>query len=242
MYQRQSLLLAAIAVIGFHVSAVAQNAAPGTPACAQVRSGAVATKLTSSAEPGFPTEAAWERAHPVVFCSDWQGKNTDAQRATEVRLLWSPETLWVRFASRYRELYLYPESNQRLYRLWDRDVAEMFIQPPGDAGSHRYKEFEVSPNGNWLDLDVVSGRDTNLNCDVKTRATALARTKMWTAELAIPLKCLTANFDPNSTWRVNFFRAEGKDPARFYSSWHATNTPAPNFHVPEVFGELRFKQ
>jgi alpha-galactosidase len=63
---------------------------------------------------------------------------------------------------------------------------------------------------------------------------------VWVAELAIPLKALTDNFDPNAVWRVNFFRVEGPEPRRFYSAWRATHTPEPNFHVPAAFGKLRF--
>ena len=63
---------------------------------------------------------------------------------------------------------------------------------------------------------------------------------LWSAELAIPMRALTAQFDPATEWRVNFFRVEGPREPRFYSAWRATNTPAPNFHVPEAFGKLRF--
>jgi alpha-galactosidase len=41
-------------------------------------------------------------------------------------------------------------------------------------------------------------------------------------------------------WRVNFFRVEGAAEPRFYSAWRPTNTPKPNFHVPEAFGALVF--
>ena len=46
---------------------------------------------------------------------------------------------------------------------------------------------------------------------------------------------------PAAEWRVNFFRVEGAREPRFYSAWRATNTPQPNFHVPEAFGKLRFQ-
>jgi alpha-galactosidase len=39
---------------------------------------------------------------------------------------------------------------------------------------------------------------------------------------------------------VNFFRCEGADPLRYYGAWQPTGTPQPNFHVPAVFGTLRF--
>ncbi len=77
-------------------------------------------------------------------------------------------------------------------------------------------------------------------CDLKSRATLDQKAGRWVADLAIPMTCLTREFDPREVWRVNFFRVEGAEPDRFYSAWRPTRTPQPNFHVPEMFGELFF--
>ena len=53
----------------------------------------------------------WQRARPIIFCSDWQGNNPDEQRETGVRVLWSWQTLYLRFECRYRELYLFEDSD-----------------------------------------------------------------------------------------------------------------------------------
>lgn len=105
-----------------------------------------------------PLAAEWNRANPISFCSDWQGKNPDAARDTEVRALWSRLALYLRFECRYRELHTFQDSapNGRRDHLWDRDVAEAFLQPdPSQEGF--YKEFEISPNGMWIDLDIFPG-------------------------------------------------------------------------------------
>ena len=103
--------------------------------------------------------AEWQKAQPVVFCSDWQGKNPDEQRETQVRVLWSSQTLYLRFECRYRDLYVFDDSdpNGRRDHLWDRDVAEAFLQPD-PSRERNYREFEVSPNGMWIDLDIFPGR------------------------------------------------------------------------------------
>ena len=50
---------------------------------------AIATKLSGPVEGGaYPSAEAWEAARPIRFLNDWQGKNADPQRATEVRLLY----------------------------------------------------------------------------------------------------------------------------------------------------------
>jgi alpha-galactosidase len=66
--------------------------------------------------------------------------------------------------------------------------------------------------------------------------------KTWVAELALPMKCLIERFDPEVSWKVNFYRVEGAAEPRFYSAWEPTRTAAPDFHVPEAFGELVFAQ
>jgi alpha-galactosidase len=185
----------------------------------------------------------WMKAPPATFCADWQGKNPDPKRETEVRLLWTPATLYVRFACRYRELCVFEDSepNGRRDHLWDRDVAEVFLQPD-PAHSRHYKEFEVSPNGMWIDLDISPAGLSDLKSGIRSSAWLDAGQGAWAAELAIPMKSLTGNFDPAAVWRANFYRVEGPQEPRFYSAWQPTHTPQPDFHVPHAFGKLRFAE
>jgi len=203
---------------------------------------AVASRLTEPCDAeGFPMPASWEHAAPLRFSTDWQGKNAGAGRETEVRLLWTLEVLFLRFRARYRTITVFAdaEANGRRDKLWDRDVAEAFLQPES-ANLRRYKEFEVSPNGFWIDLDIAPGEKHDLKSGLKRRVVLNEAEKIWTAELAIPMKCLLAKFDPALAWRVNFYRVEGAMEPRFYSAWKPTGTEVPNFHVPEAFGELVF--
>jgi cellulose/xylan binding protein with CBM9 domain len=184
----------------------------------------------------------WESAAPIAFCADWQGQNPDPGRQTEVKALWSDKTLYLRFQCHYRELNTFTDSdaNGRRDHLWDKDVAEAFLQP--DPSRQRYyKEFEVAPNGMWIDLDISPGPLQDLKSGLLRSVSLDEKTHRWNAELAIPLSALTAQFDPQKVWRANFYRVEGKDEPRSYMAWQPTNTPQPNFHVPPAFGTLRFQ-
>ena len=183
----------------------------------------------------------WRQAQPVTFCHDWRGQNPAPDRQTEVRVLWSPQTLFLRFECRYRELYLFPDSdpNGRRNQLWDRDVAEAFLQPDPSRPAE-YKEFEVSPNGFWIDLDISPGQKPDLKSGMQRSVVLDEKTHTWTAELAIPMKALTSQFDPAAVWKVNFYRVEGKVEPRGYYAWQPTRTAQPNFHVPSAFGRMRF--
>jgi len=123
--------------------------------------------------------------------------------------------------------------------LWNRDVAEAFLQP--DPSRERYyKEFEVSPNGMWIDLDIFPGGRADLKSGMQRSVVLDKQSRTWTAELSIPLKALTSRFDSSAVWRVNFFRCEGTKEPRQYLAWRATHSPEPNFHVPSAFGKMRF--
>lgn len=192
---------------------------------------------------GFPAPSDWEAAPALRFQADWRGKNPDGARETEVRLLWSPETLYLKFVAKYRAITVFQDSepNGRRDQLWDRDVAEAFLQPPGLAQGC-YKEFEISPNGLWIDLDIGPGQKRDLKSALRHSATIDETAKTWRAELAIPMKSLVPDFDPSAEWRANFYRVEGAAEPRFYSAWRPTMTTEPNFHVPETFGRLIFAQ
>jgi alpha-galactosidase len=120
-------------------------------------------------------------------------------------------------------------------------VAEAFLQPD-PSRPHYYRELEVSPNGMWVDLDIFPEGRRDLGSGLERSVWLDREHHVWAAELAIPMKALTAKFDATAEWRVNFFRVEGAREPRFYSAWRATNTPQPNFHVPPAFGKLHFQR
>ena len=132
-----------------------------------------------------------------------------------------------------------PQPNGRRDHLWDRDVAEAFLQPNPSQLGH-YLEFEVSPNGMWIDLDIFPGGRADLESGLERSVMLDESGRTWTAEMAIPMRALEAQFDPRASWRANFYRVEGSKEPRAYLAWQATRTAQPNFHVPRAFGKLRF--
>lgn len=219
---------------------MAQEKTPCSPATGTVSAVRIAHEIPLDAR--HPV-SEWAQADPVTFCADWRGRNPDPMRQTEVRLLWTPATLYLRFVCRYREIFVFDDSdpNGRRDQLWDRDVAEAFLQPDPSNALY-YREFEVSPNGLWIDLDIFPGGLSDLKSGLTRSVWLDTEHHTWSAELAIPIKALAENFDPAKVWRANFYRVEGKREQRFYSAWQSTKTPQPDFHVPDVFGTLRFAE
>ena len=184
----------------------------------------------------------WTLSEPISFCTDWQDKNPDPELNTEVRALWTASNLYLRFECRFRRLYVFEDSdpNGRRDHLWDRDVAEAFLQPEPSPERY-YKEFEVAPNGMWIDLDISPSGLADLKSGLTRSVHVDEAEHVWVAELKFPFKSLVKDFDPGRLWRANFYRVEGPTEPRQYLAWRPTLTSEPNFHVPQAFGTLRFR-
>ncbi len=74
---------------------------------------------------------------------------------TEIRSRWTKDNLYLLFICPYEELYLKPspDTANETNKLWNWDVAEAFIGSDFQNIKH-YKEFELSPQGEWIDLDI----------------------------------------------------------------------------------------
>jgi hypothetical protein len=80
-----------------------------------------------------------------------------------VRSRWTFYNLYLLFTCAYdanEPLNLKPDPDleKETNELWNWDVVEVFLG--ADANNiRRYKEFEISPQGEWVDLDVGHRRD-----------------------------------------------------------------------------------
>src|SRR5205823_3649624 len=190
-----------------------------------------------------PTASFWSAARPAYLEKDVQGKVITGFR-TEVRTRWTKDNLYFLFMCPYDELYLKPSPNTKkeTYELWNWDVAEVFISSNFDD-IKRYQEFEVSPQGEWIDLDIdlhkphhEVGWTWNSGFEMKARIDAANH--RWFAVMRIPLTAID-KLSPaaGNTFRMNLFLSEGPASNHHEVTWQP---PMSNtFHVPEVFGVLK---
>jgi hypothetical protein len=100
-----------------------------------------------------PQRAEWRGAPRVVAAVDRSGAVVPGP-PTEIRSRWTKEYLYLLYICPYDELNLKPNpTSLETPQLWNWDVAEAFI---GSDFEHigRYKEFQVSPQGEWVDLAI----------------------------------------------------------------------------------------
>jgi len=188
--------------------------------------------------------AAWSNVKPAFIHRYWSGAAAPPSRHAEARIVWSAEALTLRFVCNQTEPSLIntnPRLDKKTIGLWERDVCEFFVAPDA-AQPNRYLEFEVAPTGEWLDLaiELIDGaRHTNWEFPSGMKAAARVDGEQIMLGMQLPWSESLAQPQVGDVWRANLFRCVGVGEER-YLAWQPTETPEPNFHVPEAFGRLEF--
>jgi hypothetical protein len=188
----------------------------------------------------------WRLAPVIVADHSAKGTLTPGHR-TEIRSRWSAENLYFLFVCPYEELYLLsdPRTDRETNKLWDHDVVEVFIGSDLDH-TWLYREFQVSPQGEWVDLDIdrqnpkpAGGWLWNSGFTVKAQIDK--DKKIWYAAMKIPFKSITTKAPkPGMQFKVDYFRLQGPPPDRKAIAWRPTS-PTGNHHMPDKFGFLKLE-
>jgi hypothetical protein len=188
----------------------------------------------------------WKQAEPAKFDQDASGKSHYPEIATGVACLWTESYIYFGFSGRYESLNVYEgeDAKAERWKLWERDVVEVFLNPQPERVNHYY-EFEVAPNNQWIDLEIDKTKepfnDASWNSGFAHATRIDAKNHIWTAEMRIPLSSMNvAAIHPGMEWRANFFRAAGSggDEHRKFVVWSVI-PEGKTFHVPARFGILK---
>lgn len=193
-----------------------------------------------------PNSGQWKKIKGVIATNGPRGDATPGHR-TEIRSRWTDKNLYVLFICPYEELYSKPNpsTTTETSKLWDWDVAEVFIGADFQNIKH-YTEYQVSPHGEWVDLDIDRGsnppkHDAQWNSGYEVKARIAEDKKIWYGEMRIPLdKIDKRKPQVGQELRINFYRIQGPPPNRKYVAWQPTNSNS--YHVPEAFGLLRMEK
>jgi hypothetical protein len=213
--------------------------------CLAAGSGQIESKLAprdASADTD-PDSAFWRGVQPIYAERDNSGDPVPGHR-TEIRSRWTAGNLYFLFICPYESLSLKPEPKieTETNELWKWDVAEVFIGTDF-KNIRRYKEFEISPQSEWIDLDINldSPRREDgwlWNSGLQAAARIDAASKIWYAFMRIPYQSVDSRpAASGNIFRINFFRSQGPRPNHKSILWQPTHKPS--FHVPEVFGTLK---
>lgn len=176
----------------------------------------------------------------------WSGEKAEIGRHAKVKMLWSAHALYIRFEANQSEPLIVSEKanlKSKTIGLWDRDVCEIFLAPNRNE-PRRYFEFEIAPNGEWLDLGIYQKTDeriTDWDYDSEMKSAAQIEKNKVISAIKIEWQAF-GKTAPNAgdVWLGNVFRCVGIGATRGYLAWSPTFTKEPSFHVPEKFGEFEF--
>jgi hypothetical protein len=197
-----------------------------------------------------PHSATWAHAASAWIEKDCTQQLDYPKLKTEVRAFWTDSDLYLLFVSPYNELNLWlPADNTKdRLKLWDRDVVEFFLGDDWSDIKH-YREFEVAPTGDWVDLAIDLNHDSydaNWNSGWQRLGRIDEANHVWYAAARVPLSSVSDHrVTAGTKWRGNLYRIDGlgEDPQRHFMCWQPTCVVNrdPN-HVPENFGTLVFAQ
>lgn len=197
----------------------------------------------------------WKLAPPLYLVDAITGQ--PGRFKTEVRSLYNPRYLYVLF--RCEDDYIWGTVTERDGPIYDEECVEIFLNPA--QTTFQYYEINVSPKNVVFDACLLNSRTpaasenpfrSLFQWNLKDLQTAIqvvgkldqpGQGREWTAQFAIPLAELWGAPhlppQPGDVWRANFYRIDSpaKDQREHYA-WQKIGRPA--FHVPWLFGYLRF--
>ena len=146
-------------------------------------------------------------------------------------------------------LDLRAENKEDNGRQWEDSCVEVFIQDPS---SPVYYNFEINALGRILACCGASreGRTHRPEEEMEAIARFASVKKLeepkeglqnWRVCIIIPFELI--GIDPENvpaSIRANFYKCGDKTAHPHFVSWSPIDLPAPDFHRPDFFGELRF--
>jgi hypothetical protein len=193
-----------------------------------------------------PQSAEWSGIPGVKAAKEFFGEAAPLP-PTEIRSRWTRKNLYLLFICPYKTLYLKPGpiTTKETNRLWNWDVAEALIGSDYLKIS-RYKEFQVSPQGEYVDLDIDQEdpkspqKAINWQSGFTVRGRVDSPQNIWYGEMCIPFSSLDMKAPKaGDELRIGLYRIAGRDPHRIYITWRPTG--AKTFHIPGAFGSLVLK-
>lgn len=190
-----------------------------------------------------PNDPNWKAVKGVFSERGPRGEMTPGHR-TEIRARWTNKNLYLLFICPYEELFskANPSTTTETNKLWEWDVAEAFLGSDF-VNIKRYTEYQVSPQGEWVDLDIDRGstpvnHDVGWNSGFEVKAHIVKEKKVWYGAMRIPFDKIDKRAPKaGNELRANFYRFQGPPPNRKRIAWQPTDSD--NYHTPEAFGLMK---
>ncbi|MCY3738668.1 MAG: carbohydrate-binding family 9-like protein [Gemmatimonadaceae bacterium] len=206
---------------------------------------------------GRADEPDWKAAAVIELIVPWLHDEAEPVQATEARMLWSPEDLFIVY--KCADPFIGAEIVEHDGATYLEDTVEIFATPNADD-VYNYYGYEMNVLGTlldyvtfWRDGERLSGGSGWQSEGVRIATTIDGtlndhsdKDSGWILEIAIPFdnfRHLGGRIPPRDgdRWRLNLNRCAGRTAGQ-YAMWSDSGTPKPQFHVPERFGVAVFSE
>ena len=199
----------------------------------------------------------WSQAE-ILQIDNYPWFESGQKELTTVRMLYDDEAVYIQFSCEDESIYaVHSEVNSEV---WADSCVEFFAMPNPD-NDDRYFNAEFNCIGAFL---FGWGRNLQENCfppvepEITTRHLEISASVPgpvkeestqddgWWVAARIPFELISelsgSRVQPASgtKWRANFYRCGGKTNIQ-YACWNWIDTPKPDYHRPEFFGEIVFE-
>ncbi|MGN0236381.1 MAG: carbohydrate-binding family 9-like protein [Paludibacteraceae bacterium] len=181
-----------------------------------------------------------------IACANWEAAYPYQPRTT-VHLARTDRYLYILFsvaAEQVRALH-----TRDLEAVYEDSCVEFFL---ANADNTRYWNFEFNAIGT-CNASVRKDKKTDVRRLSEAELQSIVRFPSlgtapiagtnapvaWSLIVGIPLALIGCEEDMPPTLRGNFYKCGDKTARPHYLSWNPIPVPAPNFHLPQYFGELQ---
>jgi hypothetical protein len=176
--------------------------------------------------------------------------NPEPMLHSEARSRWTKKNVYFLFIGPYVDhlkLKVDPDTKNETYKLWFFDVFELYLGANFD-NINLYGEFQMSPQGEFADLDIDATVDKpgwhderSWSSGFKVAAHIDQEKHIWYGEMQIPIKSRDSRpAKVGNEMRINVYRLQsvpGEEKPHFLA-WQPTGEWNP--HRPKKFGLLKF--
>ena len=184
-----------------------------------------------------------ERISYPLVCNNTGDRNITGG---SVSFTYNEEGLFARYVCPYEHEIMepYKNYNEPIYR---GDAVELFLSP--NASERDYFEFDTSPTGISFNTGLTNKSGDGFDAEFYPieegviRYTPCVSEGVFTMETFVPFSLVLPSGVKSPSeipWLVNAYRIDraGGEKTTFYA---ISPTLVANFHIPKMFGELKFK-
>jgi len=198
---------------------------------------------------------AWMNAE-CIYIDQILGEKPGFTPRTEARLMYDEHFLYVIF--RVRDRFVKALTSKSNGPVYEDSCVELFFSPDStkpllyfnlevNCGATPLMHYSKTPK---KDYTIVERKDLE---QIEIAATMpslvypeIQKDTTWIIEYSIPLKMLekyASISHPKSgvIWKANLYKIGDKTSNPHYLTWAPIESPVPNFHLPEFFGNLIFE-